>query len=281
MIDTVRDAESARVLPHMIPALLEILRSGEAAFHKDSLDYQFRRVLLEILHRIPLSDIVRPQALPLFTGMLYLLRHDNEENGVTCCKTIIDLLRTFRTLTEDLVSEFMGILQDVLRNMKGLVDEVLSENSPQLDPNTLLPSTRSFKVLVEMGMVVVNFSQSHRALVTPAVQTTLPLNFEVLALESPAQKRAREDFEAMGGYWAGIAPTITNTHAYADFVTAQIKARLLTQPLRSLSNYCLIVCRWCRILPILCEPWVSRWIHMVIHWFCRLCEYCRTVLQVL
>jgi transformation/transcription domain-associated protein len=223
MIDTVRDAESARVLPQMFPALLEILRSSEAAFHKDSLDYQFRRVLLEILHRIPLTDAVRPQALPLFSGMLYLLRHDNEENGVTCCKTVIDILRTFRALTEDLVSEFMGILQDVLRNMKELVEEVLSEHSPQLDPNTVLPSTRSFKVLAEMGMVVVHFSQSHRALVTPAIQATLPLNFEVLALESPAQKQAREDFEAMGGYWAGMAPSVRNVHAYADFVNAQIK----------------------------------------------------------
>jgi transformation/transcription domain-associated protein len=207
----------------MIPALLEILRSGEVAFHKDSLDYQFRRVLLEILHRIPYNDVVRPQALLLFQGMLYLLRNDNEENGVTCCKTIIDLIRSFRALTEDVVAEFMAILRDVLRNMEGLVEEVLSDDSAPLDPNIVLPSIRSFKVLAEMGMVVVTFSQSHRTLVTPAIQTTLPLNFEVLALESPAQKRAREEYEAMGAFWAGVAPTIKNPHAYADFVSAQIK----------------------------------------------------------
>jgi transformation/transcription domain-associated protein len=223
MIDSVRDAESSRVLPHMIPALLEILRSGEVAFHKDSLDYQFRRVLLEILHRIPYNDVVRPQALPLFNGMLYLLRHDNEENGATCCKTIIDLVRSYRSLTEDLVAEFMAILQDVLRNMQGLVQEALSEDSAPLDPNLVLPSIRSFKVLAEMGMVVVTFAQSHRPLVTPAIQTILPLNFEVLALESPAQNKAREEYEAMGAFWAGMAPSIKNTHAYVDFVSAQIK----------------------------------------------------------
>ncbi|EGO01921.1 hypothetical protein SERLA73DRAFT_166433 [Serpula lacrymans var. lacrymans S7.3] len=223
MIDTVRDAESARVLPHMIPVLLEILRSGEASFHKDTLDYQFRRVLLEILHRIPYSDAVRSQALTLFNGMLYLLRHDNEENGVTCCKTIIDLVRSFRALTEELVSEFMGILQDVFRNIKSLVDETLSEDSPVLDPNVVLPSIRSFKVLAEVGMVVVTFSQSHRPIVIPAIQATFPLNFDVLALESPAQKKAREDHEAMGGYWAGMAPTIKNHHTYVDFISAQIK----------------------------------------------------------
>ena len=46
MIDTVRDADAGRVYPHMIPVLLEILRSSEIAFHKDAPEYQFRRVLL-------------------------------------------------------------------------------------------------------------------------------------------------------------------------------------------------------------------------------------------
>ncbi|KAG2042802.1 hypothetical protein BDR03DRAFT_1058663 [Suillus americanus] len=223
MIDTVRDAESARVFPQMIPVLLEILNTGEAAYHKDTMEYQFRRVLLEIIHRIPYGETIRPLALPLLSGMLHALRHDNEENGVTACKIIIDLLRSFRSLTEELVAEYMGILQDVFRNMRGLVLETLCEDSPVLDPNVVLPSIRSFKVLAEMGMVVVTFSQSHRPLVLHVIQTTLCLNFEVLGLESPAQKKAREDYEAMGSYWSGMAPTMKNPQAYMDFITGQIK----------------------------------------------------------
>jgi transformation/transcription domain-associated protein len=42
-------------------------------------------------------------------------------------------------------------------------------------------------------------------------------------IESPAQKKAREDSEAMGEYWTGMAPTITNPQLYADFINAQIK----------------------------------------------------------
>ncbi|KAF9222005.1 FAT-domain-containing protein [Gyrodon lividus] len=223
MIDTVRDTDSARVFPQMIPVLLEILRSGEPAYNKDNQEYQFRRVLLEVLHRIPYNDSIRPLALPLLSGMLHTLRHDNEENGVTSCKIIIDLLRSFRALTEELVSEFMAILQDVFRNIQDLVEETLSEDSAVLDVNVVMPSIRSFKVLAEMGMVVVTFSQSHRPLVVTMIQTTLALNFEVLALESPAQRKAREDREAMGAYWAGMAPSIKNPQAYADFINAQIK----------------------------------------------------------
>jgi len=245
MIDTVRDTDSARVFPQMIPVLLEILRSGEAASHKDSLEYQFRRVLLEVLHRIPYNDPIRPLALPLLSGMLHTLRNDNEENGVTSCKIIIDLLRSFRSLTEDLVSEFMSILQDVFRNISSLVQETLTEDSAILDPNVVMPSIRSFKVLAEMGMVVVTFSQSHRSMVSTLIQTTLGLNFEVLALESPAQRKAREDYEAMGLYWAGMAPTIKNPQAYADFITAQIKVCMYMIVKHSSHVYL----RWSRMWP--------------------------------
>lgn len=223
LIDTVRDSESARVFPHMIPVLLEILRSGEPSFHKDSLEYQFRRVLLEILHRIPSTEVIRAQALPLFSGMLYLLRNDNEENGITCCKSIIEIVRSFKLLNEELLKEFMAILEEVFRNLHSLVIDTLSEESEPLDPKIVFPSTRSFKVLAEMALVVVTFLQNHRQMVAPVVQDTLSLNFQVLGLESPAQKKAREDFEAMGGFWSGMAPTIRNPQAYADFIGAQIR----------------------------------------------------------
>lgn len=223
MIDTVRDADSGRVLPQMVPALLDLLRSGEVAFHKDAREYHFRRVLIEILHRISCSEVIRGQALLLFNGMLYLLRHDNEENGVTCCKTMIDIVRTFRALTQELVTELFVIFQLVLRNMASQVTELLSEESALVDEKALLPSVRSFKVLAEMGMVLVAYSSSHRSYVAAGVLTNLPFTYEVLALESPAQKETRENYEAMGGFWAGMASNIKNHHAYVDFIGAQIK----------------------------------------------------------
>lgn len=223
MLDTIRDVETARVLPFMIPTLLQLLRTGEPAMRNDTLEYAFRRVVLEILNRLPTHDVVRPHAVPIFECLLYVIRHDNEDIGVTCCKTIIDLVKHYRCLNEEILAEFTAIFQESFGNMHGLVNEVLSENSIVLDEKVVLPSMRSFKVLAEMGLVMAMFSQVHRNLIVPAVQTTIPPAFEVLSLESPAQKTAREDFEAMGGYWAGMSPTIRNVAAYAEFVNAQIK----------------------------------------------------------
>lgn len=225
MLDTVREADSARVLPQMVPTLLDLLRSGEVAFHKDAREYHFRRVLIEILHRICSSEVVRPQAAILFKGMLYLLQNDNEENGVTCCKTLMDLTRAFRPLTDELVSELMVIFKTMARNMKQQVEDLLSDESSLMDEKILLPSVRSFKVLAEMCMVIIALAQNHRTMMVAPAQSSLYLNFEVLALESSTQKLARENYEAMGGFWAGMAPNMRNSHAYVDFLGAQIKVR--------------------------------------------------------
>ncbi|KAI0638186.1 atypical/PIKK/TRRAP protein kinase [Trametes polyzona] len=222
MIDTVRDAE-VRVLPHMIPVLLEVLRSGEPSFQKDSLEFQFRRSLLEILYRIPSVEPVRPQIVPLSLGLLHLLRHDNEDIGVTCCKMLGDLVRGTRTLSEEIFTEFSSILINLHDNLKQLTVEALSEDSPEMDANIPLPAIRSFKVATEMDLLLVPFLQFNRTLVLTQLPTIIPHLLGFVEVQSPAQQKAREDAEAMGQNWAGMAPTIKNAQVYTDYVVAQLK----------------------------------------------------------
>lgn len=249
ILDTVRDTESARTYPYLVPALTELLRSGEPAFSKDTPEYAFRRVLLEILNRLPVSESLRPHAQTIFNCMLHVIRYDNEENGTTACKALVDIIRGYRILTEESLNEFVAIFLQLFQNMKGLVEEVLAEDSAVLDPTIVLPSIRSFKVLGEMGMVIVIMSQVHRQLVSPAMQASIPYASEVLALESPAQHKARTDLEAMGGIWSGMSPTVKNAGAYSEFIHSQIKACM---HLLGLPHIFKLLYRCCRILRITC-----------------------------
>ena|SRR5882762_5461290 len=86
---------------------------------------------------------------------------------------------------------------------------------------------RNFKVLGEMGMVVVIMAQVHGPQVSSTIQCTTSQAFAALALESPAQNKVRTDYEAMGGAWAGMAPTIRNPFIYSDFIHGQIKVTTL------------------------------------------------------
>lgn len=223
VIHTIGDTEATRVFPNIVAVILEILRTTEGSVHEDSPEYQCRRTLVDILHRITSSESVRQQVLALMQDALHILRHDNEENGVTACKIIADIVRIYRILNQEIVNQFMAILTELLRNMRNAVEELLSEDSAPVDPNVVQYSNRSFKVLVEMGMIIVTFCQIQRNVIAPLVQANLALNLEVLQLEAPAQKKARENYEAMGGFWAGMAPTIRNGQAYTDFIIAQIK----------------------------------------------------------
>jgi transformation/transcription domain-associated protein len=90
-------AESTRPLPNLAQALLDLLRSGEPSFHKDSSEYQFRRVLFETLNRLPLNDALRSKIPAIWAGMLHVLLHENDENGITASKMLMDIVRGHRS----------------------------------------------------------------------------------------------------------------------------------------------------------------------------------------
>lgn len=241
MLDTIRDSDSARALPYLVPALVGLLQSGEPAFQKDTVDYSFRRVLFEILNRLPVNESVRTHVNSIFNCMLHILRHDNEENGVTACKTLVDLVRSYRLLTDEGLKEFIAIFHEVFRHMKEHLEQYLAEDSPLLDANATLPALRSFKVLGEMAMVMVIMAQVHGPQVSSTIQTITSQAFATLALESPAQSKARVDYEAMGGTWAGMSPTIKNPSIYSDFIQGQIKvvySICIIQENRSINPVC-------------------------------------------
>lgn len=223
MIDTIRDIESIRAIPVLIPAILDLLRNGEVVLQKETIEYQFRRLLLEIMNRLPVNEAVRPYVPQIYTCMLQILRRDNEENGSLASKTLLDFTRSYRALTEDFLTEFLAIFKEGLHNLQDVVVNAFSEDSAPLEPNVVPLSIRSFKVLGEMAMIIVIISQIHRQMVSPHIHATISPAFEALALQSPAQQKAREDYEAMGGIWSGVSPAIKNATAYSDFLHCQIK----------------------------------------------------------
>lgn len=179
MVDSIRDAEGQRVFPTLLNTLLDILRNTEPSFKRDTQDFQFRRVIMEIIHRIPLSEALRPIINTLTATLLHVIKTDTEENAVTCLKIIIDIVRTLKTFNEEHVKEFLAHVQDMLRSVERTAAEYFTESSPVLDANISLPSNRSFKVMSEVPVVVVLFSQMYRQVFQPFVPELLSLLINV------------------------------------------------------------------------------------------------------
>lgn len=144
----------------MAAVLLDILRNNEPSFKKDTQEYQFRRVLVEIVNRVPLIDTLRPTSGSLMSPLLHLLRTDNEENVATCVKTAIDIIRNQKPTSEEQIMELVKFIQELLGNMAGLIDEHLSDHSKPVEQTAVFLGIRSFKVLAEVPFALVGIMQT-------------------------------------------------------------------------------------------------------------------------
>ncbi len=105
-------------------------------------------MLLQILHRIPHVEPLRPHTGNLINLMHKLLRIENEDNAVLVMKIIIDLHRTYSRMpsappnpdgspaeggaaspVESSVHEFLQIVADLFRGMNQVVDETFASSS--------------------------------------------------------------------------------------------------------------------------------------------------------
>lgn len=237
MLDGVREHEVSPSYNVLIPTILQLLRSTPPTYRRDSLEHQFRRVLLEVIHRLPSGEALRSFAGGIMSCALHLMRHDNEELAVASAKIVMEYVRTLKALNEENITEIKVIYQQLLANVQGVMDEYLAEDSPVLDSNTILPSLRSFKLLSELGTLMAVLVSVNRPGMMSILQETGAAAANVIGLDAPAQKEARENFEAMGGVWAGVAPGIKNVGMFSDLLNAQIRVRRLTTTKQLVNGY--------------------------------------------
>ncbi|ERM96869.1 hypothetical protein AMTR_s00254p00000830 [Amborella trichopoda] len=76
----------------------------------DSIEHKVRNVIVEILNRLPHSEVLRPFVQDLLKVAMHVLTTDNEENGLICLRIIFDLLRNFRPTLEAEVQPFLDFV---------------------------------------------------------------------------------------------------------------------------------------------------------------------------
>lgn len=183
LIDSIRDAESPRTFPHLLMGLFDTLRTTTPSFKRDSVEFQLRRVIVEIVHRISPTEAMRPQLNSMVNGILNILQNDTEDNAVTCLKVLHDLLRVMKNMSDEHSSELVQIFLHILRNAKGYVDEFLSKDSLTVDANVVIRSNRSLKVLTEIPIVLIILVQSSsRAALLPLLPEVIGASLEVCLL---------------------------------------------------------------------------------------------------
>lgn len=83
-------------LDHMMKIFLKILQEGEPHFISEYNIQQVRKLILEMIHRLPSNDYLRQYVRPILTLISKLLETDNEENVLVCLRIIIELHRQYK-----------------------------------------------------------------------------------------------------------------------------------------------------------------------------------------
>ncbi|KAF7809661.1 transformation/transcription domain-associated protein-like [Senna tora] len=171
----------------------------------DNPEHKLRNIVVEILNRLPHSEVLRPFVQDLLKVAMQVLTTDNEENGLICIRIIFDLLRNFRPTLENEVQPFLDFVCKIYQNFQLTVghffengavagDDVkpmetsLSDQGISTASATglqLNPSTRSFKIVTESPLVVMFLFQLYSRLVQANIPQLLPLMVAAISVPGP------------------------------------------------------------------------------------------------
>lgn len=224
----------------------------------DSPEHKLRNIIIEILNRLPHSEVLRPFVQDLLKVAMHVLTTDNEENGLICIRIIFDLLRNFRPSLETEVQPFLDFVCKIYMNFRSTVTYFFESGAmvapPPAPPTTsgsigsslsgddvkpievsdqvgassgyvgvagqLNPSTRSFKVVTESPLVVMFLFQLYGRLVQTNIPHLLPLMVTAISVPGPDK-----------------VPPHLKTH-FVELKGAQVKTvSFLTYLLKSFADY--------------------------------------------
>ncbi|KAL9966032.1 hypothetical protein ACROYT_G024040 [Oculina patagonica] len=141
----VQSSSYSAFLEHSIPRFVQYLKEGEPQFVAEVPAQQLRKLLLEILHRIPTNEHLRPHFQSILSLMFHLLEIENEENVLVCLRIIIELHKQFRPPLQSEIQHFLQfvktIYKDLPTNVKQFFDVVPISATGFLPPESNATTT--------------------------------------------------------------------------------------------------------------------------------------------
>ncbi|XP_046961593.1 transcription-associated protein 1 isoform X1 [Vanessa cardui] len=231
-------------LDHSLKIFLKILQEGEPHFIAEYNIQQVRKLILEMIHRLPISETLRPYVKSILILMLKLMEIENEENVLVCLKIFMELHKQYRPAysTEVDIHKFLqwvkGIYSDLPNHLPKIfepkptirvkdlsevnIEQLLQETYTTTPIHTekklldgsvvtynLIPrSVLSLKVIQELPIIVVLMYQLYKQNVHQEVSNFIPLIMETITLQPAATHRQSTSF---------------NKEVFVDFMGAQIK----------------------------------------------------------
>lgn len=99
-----------------------------------------RKLLLQIINRLPSNDALRPYVTQLLHMLMDVLHRDNEENALIALKTLFDLHRNYRPGLRSEVQPFLDLVQQMYKNVQNTMKKQFS-TPPEVTTGSSAAST--------------------------------------------------------------------------------------------------------------------------------------------
>ncbi|CAL1526411.1 unnamed protein product, partial [Lymnaea stagnalis] len=116
-------------LAELMRVFLKILDEGEPQFIAEQNIQQLRKLLLEIIHRIPCNDHLKKYVQQILTLMFRLLKIENEDNVLVCIRIILELHKQYRPQMNEEITEFMKFVKGIYSNLPNHLPRIFEPRS--------------------------------------------------------------------------------------------------------------------------------------------------------
>nr|KYP66863.1 Transformation/transcription domain-associated protein [Cajanus cajan] len=240
-LEIAHTAEYLNFLKCYFRAFSAILLQITKPQYVDNQEHKLRNIVVEILNRLPHSEVLRPFVQDLLKVAMQVLTTDNEENGLICIRIIFDLLRNFRPTLENEVQPFLDFVCKIYQNFKLTVSHFFENmamtgedvkpmetslsdqgiNTATATGSQLNPSTRSFKIVTESPLVVMFLFQLYSRLVQSNIPQLLPLMVAAISVPGPERvpPHLKNHFIELKGAQVKTVSFLTYLlKSYADYI---------------------------------------------------------------
>uniref|UniRef100_A0A146L0J1 Transformation/transcription domain-associated protein n=6 Tax=Lygus hesperus TaxID=30085 RepID=A0A146L0J1_LYGHE len=237
-------SEYPNFLDVAIKVFLKVLREGEPHFITEYNIHQVRKLILEMIYRIPTDKFLKPYAEQILNVTFKLLETENEENVHVCLRIIIELHKHYRPVYNSEIQHFLLFVRTIYQNLPDHVNKIFEPKVPirvekltDLHLETLLneiytttpiqcckkmadgtkatvqynlipKGVQSLKVLQELPTIVVLMYELYKDKVLQEVNDYIPIIIKTITLQPLKQHRQHPSF---------------NKEVFVDFMGAQIK----------------------------------------------------------
>lgn len=118
----------------------------------------YRNTVIEMLGRIPLSDIPKQNITDLVKFCHFTLWNDHEDNGAVAQKILGDVHKAYKTGLDELTP---GYFEWLLKLFENIPDAVKSITSHEGSVEKIIPSTHSLKLSQDIAVTVFSLFQSY------------------------------------------------------------------------------------------------------------------------